>query len=112
MADFPLTSAFLKVIEETAHKNNARRITKLWLTFGRGAVFKGNVSAYLEYILRGTAARDAEIYIRHGYTAGRCRCCGLVFSNETASVCPECGSIADSIFLDKRFIIDVMEIER
>ena len=112
MTGFPLTGTFLKVIEETASHNGAKRISKIWLRLGRGVSFMGNTSAYLEYILKGTAARDAEIYIRHGNTAGRCRCCGLVFANEKSMDCPECGGASDSISLDKRFIIDMVEIER
>ncbi len=112
MAGFPLTTAFLRVIEETALKNGAKRINKIWLTVGKGMFFKGNTSAYLEYILKGTAARDAEIYIKHGDTAGKCRYCGLVFDNEKDVACPECGRISDSISLEKRFIIDIMEIEK
>lgn len=112
MERFPLTSAFLRVIEETAKKNEAKSIRKLWLTVGRGVIFKGNTSAYLEYILKGTAASNAEIYVKQGHTAGRCRCCGLISSNEAVTSCPECGGIIDGISLDKRFIIDMMEIER
>lgn len=111
MTGFPLTGAFLKAIEETAAHYGAKRIIKLWLAVGKGTFFKGNTSAYLEYILKGTAARDAEIYIRHGVSAGRCRNCGLVFANDKTIVCPDCGGTSDSISLDKRFIIDLMEIE-
>jgi Zn finger protein HypA/HybF involved in hydrogenase expression len=112
MTRFPLTAAFLRVIEETALKNGAKKINKVWLTVGREMIFKGNTSAYLEYILKGTAARDAEIYIRHANKAGRCRSCGLVFADEKDAVCPECGGISDSIPLEKRFIINMMEIEK
>ncbi|MHB1393461.1 MAG: hydrogenase/urease maturation nickel metallochaperone HypA [Clostridia bacterium] len=112
MTGFPLTGAFLKVIEDTAGQNDAKRISKIWLAAGKGMLFKGNTSAYLEYILKGTAAKDAEIYIKYCHTAGRCRCCGLVFAYEKDITCPECGGDSDSISLDKRFIIDWMEIER
>jgi Zn finger protein HypA/HybF involved in hydrogenase expression len=112
MVGFPLIGAFLKVIEDTAKYNGAKRISKIWLTAGKGMLFKGNTSAYLEYILKGTAARDAEIYIKYGHTAGRCRVCGLVFTFEKEMACPECGGAGDSICLEKRFIIDRMDIER
>ena len=112
MTAFPITRAFIKVIEDTTAQSGAKTISKIWLKAGRGMFFKGNTSAYLEYILKGTAARDAEIYIRHGSTAGRCRSCGLVFSNEKDEVCPDCGGVSDSIPLEKRFIIDMMEIEK
>lgn len=111
MTGFPLTGAFLKVIEDTAKNNDAKAINKIWLTAGKGVLFKGNTSAYLEYILKGTAARDAEIYIKYGHTAGRCRSCGLVFTYDNETACPECGRPSDSISLDKRFIIDHIEIE-
>ncbi len=112
MTGFPLTGAFLKVIEDTAKHNAAKRISKIWLAAGKGMIFKGNTSAYLEYILKGTAAKDAEIYIKYCPTAGRCRGCGLVFAHEKNTTCPECGGASDSISLEKRFIIDRMEIER
>ena len=112
MKGFPLTEAFIKVIEDTAKQNGARRISKIWLAAGKGMLFKGNTSAYLEYILKGTAARDAEIYIKYEHTAGRCRCCRLIFAYEKNMACPECGGASDSISLEKRFIIDRMEIER
>jgi Zn finger protein HypA/HybF involved in hydrogenase expression len=112
MTAFPITEAFLTVIEDTAKVNNAKRIRKIWLRLGKGVFFKGNTSTYLEYILKGTPARDAEIYIRHGNSAGRCRYCGLVFAYEDCPVCPECGGVRDSILLDKRFIIEKMEVEQ
>ncbi|MDD4504046.1 MAG: hydrogenase/urease maturation nickel metallochaperone HypA [Clostridiaceae bacterium] len=112
MTEFPLMGAFLKVIEDTARCNDAKKINKIWLRLGKGVFLKGNTSAYLEYILKGTAARDAEIYIRHGYSAGRCRCCGLVFAQEDYLTCPECGGARDIITLEKRFIIEKMEIKQ
>jgi hydrogenase nickel insertion protein HypA len=112
MTAFPITEAFLMVIENTANGNEAKRISKIWLRLGKGVLLQGNTSAYLEYILKGTLARDAEIYIRHGNSAGRCRCCGLVFAYEDYLVCPECGGARDSILLDKRFIIEKMEVEQ
>lgn len=111
MTGFPLTGTFLEVIEETAVHYGAKKVNKIWLKLGKGVHFRGNTSAYLEYILKGTAARDAEIYIKYGNTAGKCRCCGLVFGNEDFTVCPVCGGTSDSISLEKRFIIDMMEIE-
>jgi Zn finger protein HypA/HybF involved in hydrogenase expression len=112
MAGFPLTEAFLKVVEDTAKQYGAKKISKIWLAAGKGMLFKGNTSAYLEYLLRGTAARDAEIYIKYGPTAGRCRCCRLIFAYEKDMACPKCGGASDSISLEKRFIIDRVEIER
>jgi len=109
---FPLTSAFLKVIEDTAKHNRAKRISGIWLRLGTGVQFSRNISIYLEYILKGTAARNSEIYIRYGNKAGRCRCCGLVFAAEKNIACPMCGGDSDIIPLDKRFIIDMIEIER
>lgn len=112
MTEFPLTEAFLKVIEDTARCSKAKRITKIWLRLGKGMQLPISTAAYLECILKGTAARNAEIFIKRGYYAGKCRSCNLVFSNERCITCPECGGESDSIVLDKRFIIDMMEIEQ
>ncbi len=112
MREFPATEAFLKVIEDTARRGRVKRITKIWLRLGKGTLFPINTSAYLESILKGTAARDAEIYIKRGYYAGRCRCCGLVFANERHITCPECEGESDSILLEKKFIIDSIEGEQ
>jgi len=75
-------------------------------------LFRRDTSAYLEYLLKGTAARNAEIYIKYGPSAGRCRCCGLVYANERDTACPDCGGAGDSISLEKRFIIEMIQIER
>lgn len=112
MTEFPLMGVFLKVIEDTAGCNDAKKINKIWLRLGKGVFLKGNTSAYMEFILKGTAARNAEIYIRHGSSAVRCRCCGLVFAYEDKLTCPQCGGAGDSITLEKRFIIEKMEIEQ
>jgi Zn finger protein HypA/HybF involved in hydrogenase expression len=112
MMGFTVTGAFLKVIEDTARHNNAKRISKIWLRLGKGVCFKGRTSVYLDYILQGTPARDAEIYLRYGNSAARCRSCGLVFSYEDYLACPVCGGERDSIILGKRFIIEKMEIEQ
>lgn len=112
MKGFPLTEAFLGVIEDTAKSCNAKRITKIWLRLGREAVLPSNTSAFLECILKGTAARDAEIYIKRGNYAGRCRRCGFIFANEKYICCPRCGHKSYSIVLDKKFIIEMVEIEK
>lgn len=111
MTGFPLAGAFIKVIEDTAKHYGAKRISMIWLRLGKGVVFRGNTSAYMDYILKGTVARGADIYIRHGQTAGRCRYCGLVFANENNIACPLCGGTSDNISLENRFIIDMMTIE-
>lgn len=111
MKAFPLTSAFVKVIEDTAHQKSAKLISRIYIKAGSGVCFEGNTSGYLKDMLRGTAARDADIYISHGSSAGRCRCCGLVFADEEKANCPECGCESDSIPLDGRLIIDMIEIE-
>lgn len=111
MSRFPLTEGFLRVIEDTARHCKAKRITKIWLRLGKDVVFPSYASAYLECILKGTAAGDAEIFIKRGHYAGKCRCCGLIFANEKYIACPECGSDSVSIALDKKFIVDMIEIE-
>jgi len=112
MSGFPLTKAFLRVIEDTSKRSGAKRITKIWLRLGKEVVLPGSTSSFLECILKGTAARDAEIYIKRGYYAGRCRSCGLIFANEKQITCPDCGSESNCIVLNKKFIIDMIEIER
>lgn len=111
MPGFPLTEAFLGIIEDTARSSKAKKIVKIWLRLGKGVVLPSNTAAFLECILSGTAARDAEIYIKRGYYAGRCRRCGLVFANEKYISCPQCGSESDSIVLNNKFIVDMIEIE-
>lgn len=111
MASFPLTEAFLRVIEETAKSRKGKRITKIRLRLGKGVVLPQNTSAYLECLLKGTAAKGAEIYIKRSNYAGRCRCCGLVFANEKHITCPVCGSKSNSIVLNGKFIIDTIEME-
>jgi Zn finger protein HypA/HybF involved in hydrogenase expression len=111
MAGYPLTEAFLRVIEETARSRKGKRITKIRLRLGKGVVLPPNTSAYLECLLKGTAAKGADIYIRRGNYAGRCRCCGLVFANDKHIACPACGSESNSIVLNGKFIIDAIEME-
>lgn len=111
MTGLNTTEAFLRVIEDTAKQNKAKSITKIWLAAGKGVLFKGNTSAYMEFILKGTVARDAEIYIKHCSAAGRCRQCGLITVYDKEKACTQCGGVIDSISLDKRFIVDMMEIE-
>lgn len=110
MGRFPLTEAFLKVIEDTAARYGAKRISRIWLKAGKGMIFQRNTAAYLERILKGTAARDAEIYISHGDSAARCRSCGRIFTEDEKAVCPGCGGRGRSISLEKSFIIEKLEI--
>jgi Zn finger protein HypA/HybF involved in hydrogenase expression len=111
MTAFSTTRAFIRAIEDTSALHGGKMISRIWLRAGNAMYFKGNTSAYLEIILKGTNARNAEIFIRYGNYAGRCRCCGLVFENERRMSCPECGGISESIALDGSFIIDKIEIE-
>ncbi|HWR62480.1 MAG TPA: hydrogenase/urease maturation nickel metallochaperone HypA [Clostridia bacterium] len=111
MMPFPDTAAFIRVLEATSERNGGKRISKIWLKAGNEVCFRGNTAAYLEDILKGTAARGADIYISRGSTAGRCRCCGLIYGNEKEEKCPACGGSGESIPLDKSFIVDMVEIQ-
>jgi len=109
---FPDTAAFIKALEDTAEQNGGKRISRIWLKTGPGMCFGRNTEVYLQELLKGTAARGAEIYISHGNAAGRCRCCGLVYGNEKEEACPACGGRGESIPLGKSFIIDRVEIQK
>lgn len=110
MEPFANTKAFLKVIEETSRLNGGKLISRLWLKAGPDMCFSGDTSYYMEAIIKGTAARGAEIYISRGAEAGRCRCCGMVFG-EMEGNCPGCGGAVERISLDRSFIVDKVELE-
>ena len=110
MGKFPLTEAFLRIIEDTAARYGAKRITGIWLTGGKGMVFPRKTAIYLEQILKGTAARGAEIYISHKDSAEKCQNCGWIFTRDEKPCCPGCGGESSSISLEKSFIIERMEI--
>ncbi len=105
------TKAFLRAIEDTARLNGGKLISRLWLKTGPGMCFNDDTWDYMEAILRGTAARDAKIFVSSGNTAARCCCCGLVYGSEKQVGCPACGGIAERISLSRSFIIDRVEIK-
>jgi|GEM_PF-1633267 len=111
MERFPDTNAFIQVLEETSKRNGERKISRLWLKTGPGMSFGGGISEYIEAILRGTAARGAEILISRGNAARKCRCCGLVYGDEDKAHCPACGGVTERISLERSFIIDKVELQ-
>lgn len=108
---FPNTNAFIKVIEETSKQHGGRQITRLWLKAGPGTSFMSGMSEYIEAILKGTAAREAEIFINRGEAIARCCSCGLVYGSEKQEDCSACGGIVERISLGRSFIIDSMELK-
>ncbi len=113
MHEYPVTQRIVKIAEEAARNNSARRIKRINLVVGELSGFiGGSIRMYFEVLSRGSIAEGAEITIRTVKPELKCSVCGKVFVKEDRSFeCPACGG--EAILTDKgrEFYVESVDIE-
>ncbi|MGI6684073.1 MAG: hydrogenase maturation nickel metallochaperone HypA [Bacillota bacterium] len=112
MHEYSITQQIIKIAEEAARENKAKKITKISLVVGELSGFIGDsITMYFEIIARGTLAEAAQLEIKHVKTQFWCENCQEHYLRARFSFdCPKCGQQGVPTEIGKEFYIDGIEI--
>jgi hydrogenase nickel incorporation protein HypA/HybF len=113
MHELPVTQQIIKIAEENARNNSAKRIIKIFLVVGEYSGFIGDsIEMYFGIISKGTLAEGATLEIKYVKPQLLCQSCGEHFERKRFSFdCPKCGGQGNPTEIGKEFYIDNIEVE-
>lgn len=113
MHEYPITQQILKIVEDTASKHHACRVTRISLVVGELSGFVGDsIAMYFDIISRDTVAEGAELSITYIKSQMLCRSCNEHFQREPYSfACPRCLNDGVPTDIGKEFYIKDIEVE-
>lgn len=94
MHEMSLAEGVLQLVEETAERENARRVKVVVLEIGRLSSVEPEALRFcFESVTHGSLAQGAALEIVDVPGVGRCLSCGETVQMEALySACPKCGS--------------------
>jgi hydrogenase nickel incorporation protein HypA/HybF len=92
--EMSLAQGILDIVEDTARREQARRVKVVWLEIGQlSAVESSAMSFCFDVVVRGTVAEGAQLNIVPVEGRAWCmQCCASVALAARADPCPACGS--------------------
>lgn len=112
MHELPVTESILKMVLESAQKNQAKSVTDITLTIGSlSSIVDDSVQFYWEFVSKGTICEKAKLHINRVVATLKCLNCGTTYALiEELTPCPSCGSINIIILSGEEFQVDHIEI--
>lgn len=103
----------MEVVLDTAAKNGAKRINKVFIKIGRlQAVEHSSLTFAYDAVKEGTIAEDSELFIEHIPLTGQCMDCdGKAEFEEVFMTCPKCGSSAVLTLTGRELQITEIEVD-
>ncbi len=114
MHELAVTQDILKIALEEAEKNNAARITDIYLTIGRlSSIVDDSVQFYWDHISENTLAEGAKLHFNRPEAVLECQACGehYVLQQELLP-CPKCASFDLAVLSGEEMQVDNIEIIR
>lgn len=112
MHELSVTESILKIVLDSAHKNQASAVTDITLTIGSlSSIVDDLVQFYWDHISQGTICEDAKLHFNRVMATLKCLDCGKTYSLiDELTPCPSCGSINVIIVNGEEFQVDHIEI--
>ena len=112
MHELPVTESILKMVLESAQKNQAKSVTDITLTIGSlSSIVDDSVQFYWDFVSKGTICENAKLHFNRVVATLKCLDCGTTYSLiEELTPCPSCGSINIIILSGEEFQVDHIEI--
>lgn len=112
MHELPVTESILKMVLESAQKNQAKSVTDITLTIGSlSSIVDDSVQFYWDFVSKGTICENAKLHFNRVVATLKCLDCGTTYSLiEELTPCPSCGSINIIILSGEEFQVDQIEI--
>ena len=113
MHEYGLTKQIVKIVNDTACKHNALRVTAAWLVIGENtAIIPESVQMYFDMIALGTPAQGAKLHLRTVKAQMHCPACNKNFYRPRFSfACPDCGTLGNPTDIGNEFFVERVELE-
>lgn len=113
MHELAITQQIADLAIKHARKNNAQKITDLYLVIGElSTVVDNSVTFYWDLITKDTLCEGAQLHFERLPAQFRCRECQTIFQLENGQLtaCPNCDSGNVEITQGKEFHLDSINI--
>jgi hydrogenase nickel incorporation protein HypA/HybF len=104
----------MDIVLDQAKSAEAKKVTKINLVIGEmSGVVSDCVQFYFDFLKKGNAAEGATLDFKLVPVELRCRDCQIVFQpNDSAWVCPNCGSTSQEVIRGQESYVESIEIEQ
>lgn len=112
MHELPVTESILKIVLDSAQKNQAASVTDITLSIGSlSSIVDDSVQFYWNFVSQGTICENARLHFNRLMATLKCLDCGTTYPLiEELTPCPSCGSINIIILRGEEFQVDHIEI--
>ena len=112
MHELAVTEDILKIALEEADKNQASRVSDIFLTIGRlSSIVDDSVQFYWDHISKDTLCEGATLHFNRPPAVFKCNKCGQEFEvTEDLLPCPVCNSFDLEVLSGNEMQVDQIEI--
>lgn len=112
MHELSVTESILKIVRDSAQKNQATSVTDITLTIGSfSSIVDDSVQFYWDFVSQGTICANAKLHFNRVMATLKCLDCGTTYSLiEELTPCPSCSGINITILHGEEFQVDHIEI--
>lgn len=111
MHELPITENILKIVNEEADKNNAKKILSIKLIIGELTGYLAeSIQFYFDIVSKGTKCEGAKLIISNVLVKKKCLICKSEVDIST-EICPVCQGKRFTLSGGREFYIDSIEIE-
>ena len=112
MHELAVTESILKIVLDSAQKNQAASVTEITLTIGAlSSIVDDSVQFYWDFVSQGTICQNAKLHFSRVMATLQCLDCGITYSLiEDLTPCPACRGINVVIQSGEEFQVDHIEI--
>jgi hydrogenase nickel incorporation protein HypA/HybF len=117
MHELPVTESILDIAVKHAKRENATRITDLYLVIGQLASFiDESIQFYWGIIAKDTIAEGAILHFKRLPAEFKCLDCGTIFSPSNSSAfndysCPNCSGYNVQLTCGDEFYLEAIDVE-
>jgi hydrogenase nickel incorporation protein HypA/HybF len=114
MHELSVTESILKIAVEYAEKNEAARVTDLYLVIGRlSSIVDDSVQFYWDIVSADTMCAGSKLHFERVPAQLACMNCGVEYTlNGDMTPCPACDSAQVRVISGDQFFLDSIEIEK
>lgn len=114
MHELSITQSIMDIVLDQAKAAEAKKVTKINLVIGEmSGVVSDCVQFYFDFLKKGNVAEEATLDFKLVPVELRCRDCQTVFHpNDSAWVCPNCGSTKVEVVRGQESFVESIEVEQ
>lgn len=114
MHELSITENILKIALDYAEKNQATRVTDLYLVIGKlSSVVDDSVQFYWDMIAENTLCAGSKLHFERVPAQLACNNCGVEYTlSSDLTPCPSCQSLNVKVISGDQFLLDSIEIEK